>query len=460
MTVAQLDYSGQCTPNVGGQSDFANDIEHDFVALEGGWGSGKTWVGARKLLGLHCFNAFDSTGSPTFVASAIIAPTYRSALDYCVPEIDKACEELQIEVIWIPSKMRFIFPSLSLGKHTSDILGRTADAPDRIAGWEVGAAWGDEVARWKEDYDNPRGDPYIQLLGRVRAPKARLLQRIFTYTNEGDSTRIYDEFHVGHKTHQLYRAPTKENPAVKEFFEQQSRLLTKELARQYLAGEALSLRGAKMYSAFDFDRNVDQRVHFVKGRPLQLSRDFNIAPGMHALLGQYFQEEDMFTTFDEIYAPRLSVRGVVSELSKRLKKLDTTDIEIQIFGDATGQSEWAGTGESCYRILRQGLDHIGCTYRMRVPSSNPLVVDRVNAMNVAFLDLTDVIHYRIHPRCTELISDFRKMKYDSKTGEVQQKDKKRSHSADAEGYRVYYLRPARIMREDVVGEAVGIASDV
>jgi len=53
------------TPNWGGQADFAFDDVHRYVALGGGWGSGKTWIGARKLIGLHAHIDFDDGGQPS-----------------------------------------------------------------------------------------------------------------------------------------------------------------------------------------------------------------------------------------------------------------------------------------------------------------------------------------------------------------------------------------------------------
>ena len=95
MSTVQLDYSGVCQPWPGGQAGFAADFTHRFISLEGGWGSGKTWVGGRHLLTVHVLNAFDLDGNPTFIDSAIVAPTYRAAMDYCVPEIETACDELE-----------------------------------------------------------------------------------------------------------------------------------------------------------------------------------------------------------------------------------------------------------------------------------------------------------------------------------------------------------------------------
>ena len=53
------------TPNARGQAQFAFEDANRFVALAGGWGSGKTWVGARKLVRLHALNAVDDAGAPT-----------------------------------------------------------------------------------------------------------------------------------------------------------------------------------------------------------------------------------------------------------------------------------------------------------------------------------------------------------------------------------------------------------
>jgi len=59
------------------QAEFAFDDLHHYVALAGGWS--KTWIGARKLFRLHAFNAFDAAGNPTFVPSALVAPTSQNA---------------------------------------------------------------------------------------------------------------------------------------------------------------------------------------------------------------------------------------------------------------------------------------------------------------------------------------------------------------------------------------------
>ncbi len=444
------------TPNPGGQQTFAEDWENFIVGLEGGWFSGKSFIGARKLTTLHLFNSFDKEGDPTYIPSACVAPTYSNAMDFCVPHLQDAIKESGLSFEWKNAgpiaEGRFsgpglVLPDLGIKERPSVILIRTADVPQRITGWTVGAAWGDEPARWKEDRSDPRNDAFIQLLGRVRAPDARLLQILFTYTNEGDLTRIYEEMTSGRKDISLHRAATLENPYAEGFYHRTKKLLTKELVKQYLDGQALTLRGNRVYPSFEANLHVNKKLKLYKEHPLQLSLDFNINPGMHGEVGQYLTEKDLFTSVYELYAPRMSVRGLIKAFLELIERLGGWQWpHLEIFGDATGQSEWAGTGESCYSVLRNLLKEKApeIPFTLKVPRSNPMVIDRVNAVEMALLDADDAIHFQIHPRCERLITDFKKLKY--KDGEIDKSERKLSHPSDAEGYRVELLRPVRVSR--------------
>ena len=457
--------TGGPTPNVGGQSEFAANW-HDFmVALEGGWMSGKTWAGARKLLSLHIHNAFSDDGEPTYIPSVIVAPTYANALDFDVPEMQDAIKDAGLHHVWKGAGPitggryygpALIIPELGTQNRPSLILIRTADVPERITGWQVGAAWGDEPSRWREDRINPLRDAFIQLTGRVRHPKARLIQLLFTYTNEGDATRIYEEMHSGKPNRSTYRAATAENPAAADFYDRQKEILTKNLASQYLEGGVLNIRGGAVYPSFSPTMHVDNDLELKDGLPLHLSLDFNISPGMHGEIGQYDASRDLFTVVHEIHAPRLTVRGLVREMARMFRPGGALSEgnwpELQVFGDATGNSAWAATGQTSYEVLRQSLNELPITHRFRVPASNPPVVDRVNAMEAAMFDAREIVHYRCHSRCVRLIEDFRKLKRNT-YGEIDKKDARFSHATDAEGYRVHYLRPiTRIVFNQVGGQ--------
>jgi hypothetical protein len=464
MPISEVTYSGKsvCVPNEGGQQKFAGDWDHFIVALEGGWYSGKTWVGARKLITGHQINAFDENGEPTYIPSLVIAPTYGNAMDFCVPELQTALDEIGVSWKFKNSgylgQGTYAAPGMELlpfgtAAKPSCILVRSADVPRRIAGFTVGLAWGDEPARWREDRFDPLNDPYIQMLGRVRAKKAKILQIYLTYTNEGDVTRVYEEMHDGNPNKALYRAPTSQNPTARKFRDMQTTLLTEQLAEQYLDGKAMPLRGGKVYTSFDFNTNVDSKITLRRNIPLQISLDFNIVPGMHMIVGQYHADFDLFTAIYEIHAPRMDVRVCAETFVKLISELEwnfSNDNPLEIYGDSTGQNEWAGTGQSCYSILQAVLKNQDIEYRTRIPDNNPPVIDRINAVNCALFDLSGAIHYKIHPRCGRLVTDYRKLVRD-RFGEIDKTDRKLSHPSDAEGYRISYIRPVRVKTDAVSG---------
>ena len=442
-------------PNDGGQRDFARDWRHRYVALEGGWGSGKTWIGARKLLALHLHNAFDATDSATFVASALIAPSYGNAADFAVPALRDAIEATGLSSDYRASGTicgsiaapALVFPDLGTVDHPSAILIRSADAPEKITGWEVGAYWCDEAARFPEDWTDPKRDPLIQIKGRLRHPKAVLRQGLYTYTNEGDHTRVYRAFHSGSDNHALYRAASRENPAIAEWAKEMESTLTPELREQYLEGRAISLAGERVYRYFEESRNVDVSLALNFSAPIHVALDFNIAPGMHVEIGQHDEARDLLTVTHEIHERGLDVRGAMDRLERLIRaELRGAKVpEIHLFGDATGGSRWAGTGQSCYDIVRTHLDGIGWRFRYRVPASNPFVVDRSNAFNLALCAPDGTVHWKCHPRCARLIEDLRTLKFDAR-GEVDKRQRNLSHPSDAEGYRVHYLRPVRVLQ--------------
>ncbi len=196
---------------------------------------------------------------------------------------------------------------------------------------------------------------------------------------------------------------------------------------------------------FSSDTNLDDSLVLRDDLPLQLTLDFNIAPGMHAEIGQYDQTADMFTCVHEIYRDSLDLRQLIVEFEHLVGEWGGWKWPIlHIFGDATGSGRWAGTGETCYTILRESMDRLNIPYRIRVPKQNPPPIDRVNAVNIAFKDMAGQVHYKIHSRCKRLIEDYNRVRYDER-GEIDKKKVLLGHASDAEGYRISYLRPARVL---------------
>jgi hypothetical protein len=447
--------------NAGGQASFMDDLEHRYCAYAGGWFAGKTWAGARKSANLHVLDAFDKNGQPTYCKGLVVAQNYSLAATQCVPEMEAAFDEMGLSHKYIgggDNGHRMELPDLGTKDQPSTILVRSAEAPETITSFTVAWAWGDEAARWPVNRTNPdpKINPFIQIDGRVRDPRAQVRQINYTYTPEGDDTQVFRDFEEEPlPDHVLYRSNTAENPSATEFSEAIARRLTPKLAEQYLAGRTIRLLGQPMYSAFDKDANVSKDVALIKGIPLHLSIDFNIDPGMHGVIGQRDVANDMLTAFDILHSDRLDARNMIADLARWVEKQGGWQwSELEVFGDASGRGAWAGTGETCWDIIVKGLKDVGWPFRLRVPMSNPLVFDRVNTFNCALHDLDGKTRYKIHPRCVRLINDLKVMKW--KRGEADKDDRKVSHASDAEGYRVWLLRPIR--RPELTEGRIGAVS--
>jgi hypothetical protein len=114
---------------------------------------------------------------------------------------------------------------------------------------------------------------------------------------------------------------------------------------------------------------------------------------------------------------------------------------LWLFGDASGNGKWAGSGQSCWDVVIEALRLAGLPYRLKVPKANPPVADRVNAFNCALQSLDGRTRFKLHPRCKLLARDLKQMRWNH--GELDKTDRRLSHAADAEGYRVHWLMPVR-----------------
>lgn len=414
--------------------------------------SGKSFAGASKLISLHLFNGLYADGTPTYVKSAAVAPTYANAKEFVIPALQEAATEAGLDWRLVQSGKELDMALVFVGRSRmfAPIFIRTAEKAQRITGWEVGAVWGDEPARWKSYPHEPSRDPFIQILGRVRAPAAHFLQIMYTYTNEGDETVVYKMFHGDQENAALYRAPTNENPLMAEWAEEVRKNLTPDLAAQYLEGHAISLKGGNVYDEFEFDMHVDQHLMPRTDLPLQITFDFNIRPGMHVEIGQYDDKADEFQVFGEVFAPRLDLRGSIHGVQRWVGANGGWQYpELQIFGDATGRSGNVQTGMSCYAMIDEGMrewPEVKDCYRFRAPEQNPPVIDRVNAVQIALKDFSGKPHWKCRPECARLIDDLMHLKRGVKDV-IDKTDEDLSHATDAVGYWVSYLRRFRPVKE-------------
>jgi hypothetical protein len=462
-TLEVIDTPDLFAPNPGAQEEFLDDYSTRYCAFAGGMGAGKSHVGSRKTANLHVYNAFDGEGQPTYCASLLVAESYQLARTVNMPQLEAAFNEIGLRWQLVSDPKLYAYKLIDLGTKArpSYFYVRSAEAAAAIAGFEVGAVWGDEAARWPwaREGENPLVDAFIQADGRLRHPGARFHQFNVTYTNEGEDTRVYQDFEADPKPgRRLYRGSTRENRHLPPgYVEERVGQMSADLISQYIDGFAAKLGANLVYSNYSDARNRDGSVELVDGLPLHLSIDFNKTPGMFGCIGQFFADRDLLTTRYVLHKPGMLIKQMMHEFYWRFAK-DFADRRfpiLELFGDVAGRTGSAVDGRSYWDSVCAELSTYGIPYRLRLPSHAPLQVDRANSANSAFQSADGRVRWKIHPDCESLIRDFKLLKWDGNR-KIDKRQKDLSHPSDADTYRCHYLMPIRRI-ESRAGRPAAIA---
>jgi hypothetical protein len=449
-------------PNSAPQQEFIGDVAAKYCAFAGGWGSGKSWAGARKFLSLHCANAVADDGSLTGVAGLIVSQNYSTASTVNIPQIRQAAEEMGLSVNFVSDIRRhyFVVDDFSTPDQPSLIFVRSAETPASIAGFEVGHVWCDEAARFYKSELDPLQDAIVQADGRMRSKRARILQMMFTYTNEGDETTVFERFETNPTAdHKLYRGKTSDNSANNEDYVRRLRSsLSAELAKQYLDGGVASLRGAPIYYNFSAERNLIDTPALDQRLPLALMFDFNVDPGSHAILCQWDLEARKLVAVREFFGERMLARRltetIVFWMTENFSGLPVVNPSpmhgwkfpgtLLLFGDASGMRRGflEADGAASWDEIQSVFALNGVPYDLRsVPSANPPVSERVACVNSAFGAADGTVSLLVARNCHRLIRDFSQLRWAGNTED--KRDKRISHASSALGYGVFQLLPIR-----------------
>jgi hypothetical protein len=153
------------------------------------------------------------------------------------------------------------------------------------------------------------------------------------------------------------------------------------------------LAGLLTYYAFRAEWNKTTNAFLVPGYNLQLAIDFNRRPGMFAVLGQHFRQNDLLTARRVIHAPGMTIKQLVGRPSP-------------------------GS-----------------------PKAQPLSF--LEYAKAAFLGADGNVRYITHPEAAPLVRDYETVKDDGDEIDKSESDSGFTHASDADGYRVHYLMPIR-----------------
>lgn len=199
--------------------------------------------------------------------------------------------------------------------------------------------------------------------------------------------------------------------------------------------------------------NLNKRVQIVGGLPLDVSFDFNRNPGMHIEIGQYFPQDDLFTTVHEVFKPYMALAESLKELTKLINTYTGGGRfrwpKLHVYGDATGRQRRAEVTKSAYDLIIEWAAENHYPMKLRVPKANPPQKTRVDTVNQALRDNRGEVHWHIHPdNCPRLVADLKNMR-DQGDGLIDKSDEQFSHPSDAEGYRIVRVRPIRRVKMTV-----------
>lgn len=406
------------------QSDFYNERDHLIVGYIGGWGSGKSHIGARKALTL----AFENKMTPGIVAG----PTHGQVMETAYSAFTNYLDQIGLPY-WERRGQR---PAVILSWGNPNRIGpgwvlfRSLDKPDAIKGLNIGWAWVDEAGAIE------KGEEAWQvLLSRVRHPDAKRYQTTLTGTGEAQwmKERFLDD---GNKDYIYFKASTRENLALPaSYVDELERELPPNLREVYIEGGFMPPETGLVCDTFKREHNLRDDIVYNPGLPLVHSLDFNVHP--HCSIFGQSKGDDAYV-LGEIVLAHSNTQTAGAEF---IKRCGGHKGEVHIHGDPSGTHRSTTSSRSDYDILRDmyrrqfGADRVRFFYRKYDPGQR----GRANAANRMFSDTQGRHRGFIHPRCVHTIYDLEHLPWDEK-GKINKDIRNRkfgwtlSHCFDALAY--------------------------
>jgi hypothetical protein len=350
------------------QFDF---IKHPkkFSAFVGGYRSGKTFVGCVRM----CINALEHPGIP----QGYFAPTYPQITDIFFDTMPGVAEAFGLFADIVASKKR-VYLRDNRGRCLSTIVCKSMEHPHRIVGFNIAHALVDEID--------------CMPIKKADSAWKKIIARMSTVWPGRDENTI-DVTTTPEGFNWVYRKFVKElaeTPDQREFYgivhastRQNAKNLPKDyipslrksypanLVDAYIDGLFVNLTSGSVYP--NFCRKLNHTNETIRpGEPLHIGLDFNINRMAACIFvirdGRAMQLGEITKLFD--------TPAMVAAI-----KLRYPGRSITVYPDASGKNRKSVNGsESDHALLRQA------GFAVQVNPANPLVRDRVLAVNAQFLN--------------------------------------------------------------------------
>lgn len=398
-----------------GQLAFVDDTETEILGLTAGYGARKTVALAAKSISLAILNQ-GYTG-------IVMEPTYPMIRDIWKATFDKYLDQYGIPYTYRTSPLPEY--ELHLSKPTRILCRSIKNGAFTAVG--VNAAWAcfDEIDILRlVDAQSA----FEKILGRLREGNVR--QFAVASTPEGYRW-LFQQFgkpEMQERTdRRLIKMRTSDNPHLPpDFIKRLEQNYDSASLAAYLNGEFVLLNSKQVYDRFD------RAKHVIKAAPVNLDNeprhwgiDFNIG-NCNAVCGVRLGNQFLIT--DELKAH--DTDQMAAEIKRRCADIAAP---IYVYPDASGASRSTNSSKTdCELLSMAGLTVVA-------GKSNPLIRDRVNAVQAMLENGAGQVRLQVLERCTRMIECLELQSYSERNPETPDKEAGYDHLTDSLGYAIWAL---------------------
>jgi len=350
-----------------------------FSAFVGGYRSGKTFVGCVRL----CINALEHPGIP----QGYFAPTYPQIADIFYDTIPGVAEAFGLFADIVPSNKRVHLRDQK-GRCLSTIVCKSMEHPHRIVGFNIAHALVDEIDCMPIKKADSAWKKIIARMSTVWPGRDENTIDVTT-TPEGFNwvyRKFVKELAANPSQRPLYgivHASTRQNAKnlPKDYIPSLRESYPANLVDAYIDGQFVNLVSGSVYP--NFCRRLNHTDETIRpGEELHIGMDFNINRMAATVFvmrdGEPRQLDELTSLFD--------TPAMIAALQQRFP-----GHKITVYPDASGKNRKSVNGsESDHSLLKQA------GFTVRVNPANPMVRDRVLAVNAMLLNGEGVRRLKIN----------------------------------------------------------------
>lgn len=278
----------------------------------------------------------------------------------------------------------------------NEFLFRGIDDPEKIKSIV------DPTDAWLEEASEFDREDYTQLNLRVRGDNNTPKQLWISFNPIDEDHWLKETFFDNVKDSCLIiDSNYLHNRFIDEEYKQELERLKDEDANMYniyaLGKWGTFNKRGNIYKSFDEVKNI-ANYKYNPDLPLIVCMDFNVDPMKWALI-QHVSGNDY--VFDEIVQQDTTTERMTAELVRRYGKAN-----YQVYGDYSGTFRHTSSPSTDYDVVRQQIPNARFFYK-----PNPLVVDRINAMNNRLCNQQDVRRLFFTNNCVNAIADMKRVKF-------------------------------------------------